>query len=82
MSILFSAVATSIFFSLLHAQQIGRLVPVLIVLFCVSLVLTFVRIKLRSVACSTLVHASYNSFVFLMVLFQTGAYRHLDKLHK
>lgn len=82
LSLIFSAVATSIFFALLHAQQIGRLVPILAVLFSVSLVLTFVRIKLRSVACSTLVHASYNSFIFIMVLIQTGGYRHLDKLAK
>lgn len=81
-SLIFSAVATSIFFALLHAQQIGRLLPILTVLFSVSLVLTFVRIKTRSVACSTLVHASYNSFIFIMVLIQTGGYRHLDKLAK
>ena len=79
-SLLFSAVATSIFFALLHAQQIGRLIPALLVLFTVSLVLTYVRIRTRSVACSTLVHASYNGFVFLMLLIQTGGYRHLDKL--
>ena len=80
MSLLFSAVATSIFFALLHAEQIGRLVPALLVLFAVSLVLTYVRIKTRSVAASTLVHASYNGFVFVMLLIQTGGYRHLDRL--
>ena len=52
----------------------------LAVLFTVSLVLTWVRIRTQSVACSTLVHASYNSLVFLLALIQTGGYRHLEKL--
>jgi membrane protease YdiL (CAAX protease family) len=79
-SLVFSAILSSILFALLHAEQVDRLVPVLLVLCTVSLVLTYVRIKTQSVAASALVHAAYNSFVFLSLLVATGGYRHLDKL--
>ena len=52
----------------------------LLALFSISLVLTFVRIKTGSVAASTLVHASYNFFDFLLLCIATGGYRHLDRL--
>jgi membrane protease YdiL (CAAX protease family) len=77
---LFSAILSSILFALLHFQQVAHAGAALAVLFSVSLVLTFVRIKTNSVAASTLVHASYNSFVFLTVLIATGGYRHLDRM--
>ena len=80
LSYLFSAVLTSVIFALMHAEQVAHLWAALTGLFCVSLVLTFVRVKTQSVAASTLVHASYNFFVFLMVLIATGGYRHLDRM--
>ena len=56
---IFSAVLTSVFFAALHGQQVAFAWPVLLLLFCVSLILTFVRFRLRSVyLASTLVHAS------------------------
>jgi membrane protease YdiL (CAAX protease family) len=76
----FSAVLTSIFFTALHGQQVDYAWPVLILLFCVSLVLTFVRLRLRSVLASTLVHASYNFTIFLTAFIATDGFRHLDKL--
>ena len=79
-SLVFSAVVTSIFFALLHGKQTAFTWPVLLLLFCVSLVLTAVRIRLRSVLASTLVHASYNFAVFFSAFIATGGYRHLDKL--
>ncbi|CAN5623244.1 hypothetical protein BH10ACI4_BH10ACI4_38760 [soil metagenome] len=79
-ALIFSAVLTSILFALLHGQQTAFTWPVLLLLFCVSLVLTAVRIRLRSVLASTLVHASYNFAVFLTAFLATGGYRHLDKL--
>jgi len=77
---LFSAILSSVFFALLHAEQLANLRPALLVLFSVSLVLTYVRIKTDSVACSAIVHSAYNSFVFLTMLIPTGGYRHLDRL--
>jgi membrane protease YdiL (CAAX protease family) len=79
-ALVFSAVLTSILFSALHGQQTGFAWPVLILLFCVSLVLSFVRIRLRSVMASTLIHVSYNATIFLFAFVATGGYRHLDKL--
>ena len=67
---------------MLHAQQLAHAWGALIVLFCVSLVLTFVRIRMRSVACSVLVHACYNLSVFIALFVVTGGYRHLDRLAK
>jgi hypothetical protein len=79
-ALVFSAVLTSILFAALHAQQIGFAWPVLILLFCVSLILCFVRLRLRSVMASTLIHASYNATIFLTAFIATGGYRHLDKI--
>lgn len=80
--LLFSAIATSILFALLHAEQLAHAWGALIVLFCVSLVLTLVRIRTRSVACSALVHACYNLSVFIALFIVTGGYRHLDRIAK
>ena len=79
-AMVFSAVLTSILFALLHGQQTAFTWPVLLLLFLVSLVLTMIRIRLRSVLASTLVHASYNFAVFLTAFLATGGYRHLDRL--
>jgi uncharacterized protein len=78
---IFSAVLTSILFTALHGQQVAYAWPVLILLFCVSLVLTAIRLRLRSVLASTLVHASYNFTIFLIAFIATDGYRHLDKMN-
>jgi len=79
-ALVLSAVLSSIFFALLHAQQVAHLWAALLVLFSVSLVLTFVRVKTDSVASSAIVHGSYNFFVFLSLMVATGGYRHLDRM--
>jgi membrane protease YdiL (CAAX protease family) len=79
-SLIFAAILSSILFTLLHAEQLAHTWGALAVLFVVSLVLTAVRIKTRSVASSTLVHASYNASVFLTLFIATGGYRHLERL--
>jgi membrane protease YdiL (CAAX protease family) len=81
-ALIFSAIVSSIFFAWLHAEQVGHAHGILVVLFCVSLVLTFVRVKADSVASSAIVHGAYNFFVFLIVMIQTGGYRHFDRLLK
>jgi membrane protease YdiL (CAAX protease family) len=79
-ALIFSAVLSSIFFTALHGQQVDYAWPVLLLLFCVSLILTVVRLRLRSVLASTLVHASYNFTIFLTAFLATDGFRHLDKL--
>jgi len=76
----FGAILSSIFFVLLHAEQLAHAWAALGILFVVSLVLTAVRIRTRSVASSTLVHACYNASVFLTLFIATGGYRHLERL--
>ncbi|HEX3571672.1 MAG TPA: CPBP family intramembrane glutamic endopeptidase [Acidobacteriaceae bacterium] len=79
-SLLFSAVVTSVLFAWIHSEQIAHYPAALVGLFCVSLLLTIVRVRTQSVAASTLVHAAYNSFIFIALVIQTGGYRHLDRL--
>ena len=79
-SLLFSAIVTSILFALLHAQQLAHAWGALFVLFCVSLLLTLVRVRTKSVACSALVHACYNLSVFIALFLVTGGYRHLERI--
>lgn len=79
-AVIFSAILSSILFALLHAEQLAHAWVALFVLFCVSLVLTMVRVRTRSVASSALVHASYNASVFLTLFIATGGYRHLERL--
>jgi membrane protease YdiL (CAAX protease family) len=81
-ALIFSAVLTSIFFALMHFQQVAHLWAALLVLFSISLLLTFVRVRTGSVAASVLVHGAYNGFVFLMVIVQTGGYLHLERMTK
>ncbi|HEV2645787.1 MAG TPA: CPBP family intramembrane glutamic endopeptidase [Acidobacteriaceae bacterium] len=79
-ALLFSSILSSVFFALLHAQQVAHLLPALLSLFAISLILCFVRIKTQSVAASILVHGAYNGFIFLTALIATGGYRHLDRI--
>jgi hypothetical protein len=79
-SLIFSAILTSILFAAMHAEQIAHIWAALLVLFTISLLLTYVRVRTQSVAASVMVHAAYNSFVFLTVLIATGGYRHLDRM--
>ena len=79
-ALLFSAIFSSIPFALLHADQLSHAWGVLAVLYGVSLVLSFVRIRTHSLACSTLMHATYNFSIFVVILISTGGFRHLDKL--
>jgi uncharacterized protein len=79
-SYIFSAMLSSICFAALHGKQVAFTWPVLVMLFIVSLILTTVRFRLRSVLASTLVHASYNFAVFLTAFIGTGGYRHLERM--
>jgi membrane protease YdiL (CAAX protease family) len=79
-SLIFSAVVTSFLFALIHGQQVGFAWGAMLVLFTISLVLTFVRVKTQSVAASTLVHMAYNGFIFIVMILVTGGYRHLDRM--
>ena len=78
----FSAVLTSILFAAVHGQQVAFTWPVLLLLFCVALILTAVRLRLRSVLASTLIHASYNFTIFFTAFIATDGFRHLEKMSR
>jgi uncharacterized protein len=79
-ALIFSATITSIGFALLHADQLAHSWAPLLVLFAVSVVLCLVRLKAHSLAASTLVHATYNGTIFVLMFFATDGFRHLDKI--
>ncbi|HTX75228.1 MAG TPA: CPBP family glutamic-type intramembrane protease [Terracidiphilus sp.] len=79
-AMVFASVVTSVPFALMHGEQTGYSFGPFILLVCVSLVLCWVRLSTRSLAASTLVHASYNLLLFITLLLASGGFRHLDKM--
>jgi uncharacterized protein len=74
------SVLTSLPFALLHVEQQGHSIGPFLLLIVVSLVLCTVRLKTRSLASSTLVHACYNFIIFSLALIGTSGFRHFDKM--
>jgi hypothetical protein len=75
-----ASIFTSLPFALMHGEQTGHSFGPLLLLITVSLVLCAVRLKTRSLAASTLLHACYNFLIFSSMLVGTGGFRHFDKL--
>ena len=78
--LIFAAIFSSFLFALVHAPQLEYTWGPVALLFGVSLVLAFVRVRTHSVACSTLVHLTYNLTIFIGVLVATRGFRHLERL--
>lgn len=76
-----SIVLTTIPFALLHATQVSHAWAPLLLIGVVSVALCIVRLRLRSVAASTVVHAAYNLMLFTGLLLQTGGFQHLERLN-
>lgn len=74
------SLAASIPFAGMHAAQTGYSLGVFGLLVCISLVFCWVRLSTRSLAASTLLHASYNFLLFSLMMLSTGGFRHMDKL--
>jgi uncharacterized protein len=75
-----ASILTSILFAFLHADQTGYSIGPFLLLVCVSLVLCAARLRLRSLAASVLIHASYNLLLFSFMLIGTSGFKHLDKM--
>ncbi len=75
-----SAVLTSLPFALLHAEQVSHAWAPVLLIGIISVVLCAVRLRLNSLASSTVVHAAYNFTLFAGILLQTGGFRHLERL--
>ena len=80
-ALIFGTVMSSIAFASIHGAQLHWAKGPIVVLFVTSLAFSAVCIRLRSVAASTLVHIAYNGLIFIEILIQSGAYRHLDRLN-
>lgn len=79
-AMIIGSVLTSAPFALMHGSQTSwSLGPFLLLIF-VSLMLCWVRLSTRSLAASTLVHASYNFMLFSFMLLGTHGFKHLDKM--
>lgn len=76
----FGSFFSSLLFAWLHASQYGNSIAAVSVLFVVSCVFSFVRIRLHSVCASSIVHITYNAVPIVIAIVQTGGFRHLDKL--
>lgn len=76
-----SVVLTTIPFALLHSAQVSRAWAPLFLIGIVSIVLCVVRLRLKSVAASAVVHAAYNFTLFVGLLLQTDGFRHLERLN-
>lgn len=79
-SLVLSGVITSGLFAAMHAAQLGWAWNAVGVLWIVGGGLTWVRLRFRSVAASSVVHAAYNGLLFAIMFVLTGGFRHLDKL--
>ncbi len=79
-AMVFAALLVSAPFAAMHAPQVGNAWGPVMLLYCISLILCAVRLKTRSLAASTLVHASYNLLLFAVMFAETGGFRHMDKL--
>jgi hypothetical protein len=79
-AMILGSLLTSLPFAAMHADQIAHSIGPLILLYCVSLVLCFARLATRSLAASTLLHATYNFLLFALMLWGTGGFKHLDKM--
>jgi membrane protease YdiL (CAAX protease family) len=75
-----SALLTSLPFALMHSPQVSHAWGPLALIGLVSLVLCAVRLRLNSLAGSTIVHAAYNFTLFAGMLIATDGFRHLEKL--
>jgi len=75
-----ASITTSLPFALMHAEQTGWSWGPFVLLLLISLILCGVRLKTRSLAASTLVHACYNFILFSTALISSGGFRHLDKM--
>ena len=79
-AMIIGSIATSIPFALLHVAQQGHSLGPFVLIILVSMILCAVRLKTKSLAASTLVHACYNFLLFCIELIFTGGFRHFDKM--
>ena len=76
-AMIFGSVVTSAVFAVFHLSQNGNALGPMVLIFTVSLVLSAVRLGTRSLAASTITHATYNFTLFLVMGISTHGFQHL-----
>ncbi len=71
---LLSLTVTSVLFGAIHAQQLAGAWVQIGCIVLVGVVLTAIRWRFHSLACSTLVHVGYNGALFVMLFVQTRGF--------
>jgi len=74
-----SMVLTAAAFAVVHQGQLARAWVPLSWLFIVGMVLTYVRMKTKSVATCVFIHTVYNVTIFTLFFIGTQGFRHLDQ---
>ena len=75
-----ASVLVSIPFALMHGEQTSYSIGPFLLLVCISMVLCWVRLLMRSLAASVVVHSSYNLLLFSLMFLGTGGFQHLDRM--
>lgn len=79
-AMIFGSVIVSIPFALMHGEQTAYSIGPFLLLVSISLVLCWVRLAVRSLAASVIVHSSYNLLLFALMFLGTGGFKHLDNM--
>lgn len=74
------SVVVSIPFALMHGEQTSYSIGPFLLLICISMVLCWVRLGMRSLAASVVVHSSYNLLLFSLMFLGTSGFQHLDRM--
>ncbi len=75
-----AVVLTAMAFASIHGAQLGYAWAPVLSIFVVGVVFTVVRVRMKSVAASFLMHCGYNSALFTLLWLASDHYRHLEKV--
>ncbi len=75
-----AVVLTAAAFASIHGAQLGYAWAPVFSIFVVGVVFTVVRVRMKSVAASFLMHCGYNFALFALLWFASDHYRHLEKV--
>jgi hypothetical protein len=73
-----AVVITGLIFGAYHAPQLWGGWPQIALIMIVGIVLTWARARQKSVLASFLIHISYNSAIFVVLVISTGGFRHIQ----
>ncbi len=79
-AMIFASVVVSIPFALMHGEQTAYSIGPFLLLVSISLALCWVRLAVRSLAASVVVHSSYNLLLFSLMFLGTSGFRHMDRM--